>query len=146
MEDVKEGLTAKVVKQKKAEQIMKEYNDAMASGKTIEEIAAKMKVELSQPYPNVNFGSGSGVPDLGNDGNFLGTVAALKAKTFSKPIAGNEGVFVVYVDSKTDAPVQKDYKAQQAAQLATMSQRVDYEVYDALKQNANVTEHLVRFY
>jgi len=53
---------------------------------------------------------------------------------------------VVYVDSKTDAPAQKDYKAQQSSQVAQMAQRVDYEVYDALKQNANVTEHLVRFY
>ena len=145
MEDVKEGLTAKVIKKKKGEMILKEFADA-SSGKTIEDLATKMKVQLSQPYTNVNFGSGGGAPDVAQDGNFMGTVSALKAQTLSKPISGNDGVFVVYVDSKTDAPAQKDYKAQQSSQVAQMAQRVDYEVYDALKQNANVTEHLVRFY
>ena len=41
---------------------------------------------------------------------------------------------------------QKDYKAQQTQMVSQMSSRVDYEVYDALKKNANVEEHLVRFY
>ncbi len=146
MEDVKDALTAKVIKKKKSEQLIKEAGDAASSGKTIEEVAAKMKVQLSQPYPNVNFASAPGVPDLASDGSFLGTVAGLKVKTMSKPIVANDGVFVVYVDSKTDAPAQKEYKAQQAVQISAITQRVDYEVYDALKQNANVTEHLVRFY
>ena len=117
----------------------------MAAGKTIEEIAAKMNLQVSQPVPNVNFSS-NGVPDLGNEPIFAGTVAALKAKSMSKAIAGSEGVFVLYVDSKVDAPAQKDYKAQQTSQLSQAAQRVDSEVYEALKQNANVTEHLVRYY
>ncbi len=145
MEDVKDALTAKVLKQKKGEQITKEFETAMAAGKTIEEIAAKMNLQVSQPVPNVNFTS-NGVPDLGNEPIFAGTVAALKAKSMSKAIAGSEGVFVLYVDSKVDAPAQKDYKAQQTSQLSQAAQRVDSEVYEALKQNANVTEHLVRYY
>ncbi len=146
MEDVKDVLATKALKKKRADLITKEYTDAMASAKTIEEVATKLKLQVSTPFPNVNFASGAGVPDLATDGNFLGTVAGIKAQTLSKPIIGNDGVFVVYVDSKTEAPVQKDYKAQQTSQLTTLTQRVDYEVYDALKQNANVTEHLVRFY
>ena len=144
-EDIKDALSSKVIKRKKGEQLLKEFNDAMASGKTVEEIAGKLKLQVSQPVPNVNFNT-AGLPDLGNEPLLVGTVAAMKAKSMSKAIAGSEGVFTVFVDAKTDAPAQKDYKAQQTAQLAQITQRVDSEVYEALKKNANVTEHLVRFY
>ena len=76
----------------------------------------------------------------------MGAVSALKAKSLSKPITGKEGVVVVFVDTKTDAPAQKDYKSQQTQELTQLGSRVDYEVYDALKKNANVEEHLVKFY
>jgi hypothetical protein len=64
----------------------------------------------------------------------------------SKPITGKEGVFLVYVESVTPSPAQKDYKAQQATEIQQIQPRVDYEVHDALKENANITEHLVKFY
>ncbi|MEI6487761.1 MAG: SurA N-terminal domain-containing protein [Bacteroidota bacterium] len=144
MEQVKDDLTAKVIKEKKAEQFTTEMTAAMAGGATIDAIAAKLKVAVEQ-VPSVNFNT-TAIPGSANEPVVTGTVAAMKGKSMSKPLVGKEGVIVVQVDAKTDAPAQKDYKAQQTQMVSQMSSRVDYEVYDALKKNANVEEHLVRFY
>ena len=144
MEQVKDDLTAKVIKEKKAEQFTTEITAAMAGGATIDAIAAKLKVAVEQA-PTVNFNT-TAIPGSANEPVVTGTVAAMKGKSMSKPLVGKEGVIVVQVDAKTDAPAQKDYKAQQTQMVSQMSSRVDYEVYDALKKNANVEEHLVRFY
>jgi hypothetical protein len=75
----------------------------------------------------------------------IGAVSVQKMKTISKPIAGKEGVFVVYVETVNEAAPMKDYKGAQTAQMQSLQPRVDYEVYNALKDNANVSEHLVKF-
>jgi peptidyl-prolyl cis-trans isomerase D len=144
MEEVKDALTEKVIKEKKAEMFTKEFNDAMAGGATIEAVASKMKLAVEQA-PNINFGTAA-IPGSTNEPAVIGTVAAMKAKSMSKPIAGREGVFLVMVDAVTPAPPAKDYKSQQAQEISQLEPRVAYEVFDALKQTANITEHLVKFY
>lgn len=144
LEEAKDALTEKVIKEKKAEMFTKEFNDAMAGGASIDAVAAKMKLAV-ETAPNVNFNTAA-IPGSTNEPAVMGVVSAIKAKTMSKAIAGREGVFVVYVDAVTEAPAQKDYKAQQTTEISQMQPRVDYEVYDALKESANITEHLVKYY
>jgi hypothetical protein len=52
----------------------------------------------------------------------------------------------VYTESVTAAPALTDYTTQQKMAISQLQPRVDYEVYDALKTNANIVEHLVKFY
>lgn len=141
LEQVKEELTAKVIKEKKAELLITEMS---AAGGQIEAIASKLSLNMEQAA-NINFNSNA-FGTAGGQPNVIGAISALKAKTLSKPLKGRDGVFVVYVESVTDAPAQKDYKAQQAAATAQLQPRVDNDVYDALKTSANIEEHLVKFY
>jgi peptidyl-prolyl cis-trans isomerase D len=143
LEQVKDEVTAKVVKQKKAEQFTNEFN-AAGTGAPIEALAAKMKLNVEQAQ-NVNFNTTT-IPGSGSQPNVVGAVSVLKSKAISKPLVGKDGVFVVYAESVTDAPAQKDYKTQQMAAVTQLEPRVDYDVYDALKTNANVVDHLVKFY
>lgn len=143
LEQVKDEVTAKVIQQKKAEQFSKELEEAMAGGVSIEALSEKTKLAMEQAQA-VNMGTNA-IPGSQSEPAVVGTVCGMKAKTMSKPITGKEGVFVVYVDAVTDAPAQKDYKGQQTALENQMQPRVDYEVYDALKDKANVVDHLVKF-
>lgn len=143
LEQVKENVTSEVIQQKKAEIFTKEFETASAGVTTIDAVSAKMKLLIEQA-PSVNFNTNA-IPGSSSEPKIMGAVCVQKAKTFSKPLAGKEGVFVVYVESITEAPAQKDYKTQQASAISQMQPRVDYEVYDALKENANVVEHLVKF-
>ena len=144
IESVKEDVTAKVVKEKKAEMFVKEFNSTIGTGTQIDALATKMKLNLEQAH-QINFNTPS-IPGAGNQPAIIGAVAVQKAKTISKPLVGKEGVFVVYVETATESPAQKDYKTQQAAAVAQLQPRVDYEVYDALKANANIVDRLFKFY
>ncbi|MCC6837488.1 MAG: peptidyl-prolyl cis-trans isomerase, partial [Bacteroidia bacterium] len=141
LEQVKEDVTAKVIKEKKIEMFAKEF---AAAGNTLEAIASKMQLNIEQAQ-NVNFNTAA-IPGSNSEPAVIGAVSVQKAGTLSKAIGGKEGVFMVFVDAVTPAPAQTDYKAQQQNLNSQLIPRVDYEVYDALKENANVTEHLVKFY
>lgn len=142
-EQVKEQVTAKVIQAKKAEIFTKEFTTAMAGNANIDAIGAAMKLVVEQA-PNVNFMTNQ-IPGSNSEPAVMGTVSAMKAKTMSKPIIGKEGVVVVYVESVMDAPVLKDYTGPQKSQMQNIQPRVDYEVYNALKENANIVEHLTKF-
>ena len=144
LERVKDDVKAKVIKEKKAEMLTNDFNTAMTGGIQIDALAAKLNLTATQAQ-NINFNTNA-IPEQGNQPAVIGVVTASKAKTISKPIAGRDGVFVVSIESRTDASAQKDYKAQQTAAMAQLTPRVDYEVYDALKLNAKIVDHLVKFY
>ncbi|HSH65677.1 MAG TPA: peptidyl-prolyl cis-trans isomerase, partial [Bacteroidia bacterium] len=143
MEQVKDELTAKVIKQKKGDQLAKEFETALAGNTTIDGLATKMNIPLLEAQ-GINF-STNALPNSSNEPAVIGRITAQKAQTMSKPIEGKEGVYVTYVVSKTNAPEQKDYLAQQKGAMAEAQARVDYEVYSALKENANIKEHFVKF-
>ncbi len=139
LEQVKEDAIAKVIKEKKAEMIAGEFNTA---GTQLDAIASKMGLNIEQA-DNINFFSNS-FGTAGGQPSVIGAVSALKAKATSKPITGRDGVFVVYVESVTEDPAQKDYKAQQTAATAQLQPRAESEVFEALKETAHIEEHLHR--
>jgi peptidyl-prolyl cis-trans isomerase D len=142
LEQVKEQVTAKVIKEKKGQQISKEFEAALAGG-TIETIASKVQQPVMEAQ-NVNF-SLNALPASANEPAVIGQIVTLKPQTLSKPIVGKEGVYVVYVTAKREAPAPKDYEAQQKGAMVESQARVDYEVYNALRENANIVEHFLKF-
>lgn len=143
LEFVKEDITSKVIKQKKGEQLAKEFETALAANTTLDALATKMSIPLLQA-DNINFSS-NGLPNSSNEPAVIGQISVQKAGVTTKPIIGKEGVYVVNVLSKKDAAPQKDYDAQQKGAMVEIQARVDYEVYNALKENANIQEHFVKF-
>jgi peptidyl-prolyl cis-trans isomerase D len=142
LEQVKEVVTAKVIKEKKAEMFIKEF-EAAQKGASIEAIASAMKLNVEQAN-TINFNTYA-IPGSSSEPVVIATASVLKAKTMSKPIAGNEGVFLVYVDAVNDAPALTDVKAQQNMQTMQAQYRVDNELFEALKEKAEISEHLVKF-
>lgn len=142
LEQVKEQVTAKVVQQKKAEIFTKEFASAMSGNANIDAIASIMKLPVEQAT-NVNFMTNQ-IPGSNSEPAVVGTISVMKAKALSKTITGKEGVFVVYVESVIEAPVLKEYTGPQKSQMQNIQPRVDYEVFNALKENANIVEHLTK--
>ncbi len=144
LETIKEELEAEVRKEKKAEQFIKEFEAALAGNPAIDALAGKMNapVETAQ---NVVFSAGS-IPGMGKEPEVLGTIAALKAATASKPVKGLSGVYVVYVDNVVEAPEVTDFAPAKKQLAQTLASRADYEVYEALKDKAEVKDNRVKFY
>ena len=144
LDQVKEEVTQKVLKEKKAAVFINEFNASIKAGDPIDAIAAKLKLTVEQAQ-QINFNS-TAIANAGNQPNITGAISVQKIKTISKPLIGNDGVFLIYAEAVKEAPAQKDYKAQQATAIGQLQSRVEFEVYDALKRNANIVDNIFKFY
>ena len=70
----------------------------------------------------------------------------MKPGQVSKPILGDAAVFVVSVDKFTEPAATKDYSANQKQLADQRKQRSEYEVFNALKEKANVEDNRGKFY
>lgn len=140
--DIREELEAEVRKEKKAEQFIKEFNEAGASD--IQALADKMNLPV-EVKENVSFSSSS-LPGMGRELEVIGAASVLAPNTLSAPIKGQQGVFVVVVDSRAEAPAVDSYANNARTVNAALASRVDYEVFEALKKRADVKDNRSRFY
>ena len=137
---VKEDVSAKVKRDKKAKKFLDEFTAAGSS--TIDALSTKMKLRVDTAS-NVLF-SGFSLGNSGREDAVLGALSSIGKNKVSKPIKGEQGVYVVQVQAVNEKPV-KDYKANQKNLMASFSSRVDYEVYNALRKMANIEDHKARF-
>jgi peptidyl-prolyl cis-trans isomerase D len=144
MDQVADDVKAKAIKEKKAEMLIADFDSKANGATTIEAVAEKMKLSITDA-PNVNFNANF-IPNVGNEAFVIGYSTAMKAKALSKPLKGTDGVYVVYVDAVVAAPAVADYKTQQNTLKTQLQGRVDFDVYDALKANANIVDKLIKFY
>jgi peptidyl-prolyl cis-trans isomerase D len=140
-EDVKEEVAMRVRKEKKGEMLLKEFA-AAANAKTIDEVAAALKLTVVR-QENMDFGP-SMVDQFGHDEVFVGKAFGSKTGTVSKAFAGELGVymFVLTAERRDAAPV--DFVAQRQDIERQITGRSDYEVFNVLKEKANIEFHKSR--
>jgi peptidyl-prolyl cis-trans isomerase D len=127
---------------KKAAMFMEEFTKAGATA--IDALGTKLNLPV-ELIDNINFSAFS-VPNLGRELNVLGNVFALKENQISKPIKGTQGVFVVVVDKTTPAADTKDYTASKKQLQQKLQYSVDTDLFQAMKEIANVVDNRVKYY
>ncbi len=142
LEDVKDEVRTLAIKDKKAENFKAEFNTKAGGSKNIEEIAAKLGLEAKK-QENLVLASHN-IEGLGHDDILLGTALGTKAGATSKTIAGDNGVFMLNVTALTEGKLPQDYKMQKMQMDQAIGGRSDYEVFNALKENANIEDHKSR--
>lgn len=143
LEDVKDDVTAKTIREKKAENFINEFNTKASSSKSIDDVAAKMGLTVDKSE-NLTF-SAYNVATVGREDALIGTATSMKAGSISKPLKGDIGVFVVSVASVNEGTLPKDFKNKQKEVEQMSINRVDYDMYDALKEKANIEDHRGKF-
>jgi peptidyl-prolyl cis-trans isomerase D len=125
--------------EKKADMLSKELVDAS------EISALSTKTGLTVENVNVTFASPA-IAGIGLEPKVVGAAWSLTPGQLSKPIAGNNGVFVVSVDKKVDAgePNLSEIRLSESRGIAA---KVDNgAVYNALKEKADLTDNRTKFY
>jgi peptidyl-prolyl cis-trans isomerase D len=143
LEDVKDDVTAKAIRDKKAETFIKEFETKAGASKSIDDIASKMGL-TAEKADNLTF-SAYNVAAIGREDALIGTATSMKMGATSKAIKGDNGVFVVNVASVTEPVLPKDFKGKQQEIERMNNGRVDYEMFDALKEKANIEDHRGKF-
>ena len=136
-------MTAKTIRDKKAETFMTEFKSKAGASKSIDDIASKLGL-TAEKSENLTF-SAYNVAVIGREDALIGSASAMKAGSTSKAIKGDNGVFVVNVLSVKDAVLPQDFKAKQKEIEQMNTGRVDYELFDALKEKANIEDHRGKF-
>lgn len=143
LEEVKDDVTAKAIRDKKAETFITEFNTKAGSAKTIDEVASKMALPVEKS-DNLTFAAYN-VMNVGREDALIGTATALKAGAISKVVKGETGVFMVSASSVNEGTLPKDFKNKQKEIEQMNAGRVDYNLYDALKEKANIEDHRGKF-
>lgn len=143
LEDVKEEVTVNAIREKKAQDIIAEFNSKTAGAKTASDVASKMGFSVEKAE-NLTFSSFN-VPSVGREDALIGYASSSKVNVLSKPIKGENGVFVLAVTSVNEGTLPKDFKNKQKEMEQQSAGRTDYEMYDALKEKANIEDHRGKF-
>ena len=143
LEDVKEVVTAKAIRDKKADTFIAEFASKAGASKSIDDIASKMNLPIDKAE-NINFVSYN-VATLGRDDALIGTITAMKNGAVSKAIKSENGVFVAAITSVNEASLPKEFKNKQKEMEQMNGGKVDYELYEALKEKANIEDHRGKF-
>ncbi len=144
MEAVKDQVTAGALKIKKADKLIENFNTKAAGATSIDAMGQKMNLPVS-PADNITF-SNPYLQGVGSEPRLVGTIFAMKAGQVSKPIRGENSVFVFVVNKFNEPAAVKDYSANQKQLADGRKQRSDYEVFNALKEKANVEDNRGKFY
>lgn len=144
LEEVREDVTKKAIRDKKAEQFMAEFTSKAGASKSIDDIAAKMNL-IVEKADNLTFSSYN-IPAIGREDALIGTATAMKNGAMSKVIKGDNGVFVVFINAVNEAALPKDFKGKQKELEQAANGRVDYEMYDALREKAEIEDHRGKFF
>jgi len=141
---VKEKIEASVRIEKKAEQFIAEFDKVMATETNFENIAIKVNEQVLD-IDDLTFGMNT-IPGLGRENELIGTTTTLKANEISKPLKGRSGVFLVKVKEVIEAPAITDYTASKNKLIGSYTGTVDTDVFEALKENANIENRVAKMF
>ncbi len=142
LEVLKDGIKPLVIREKKAELIIKRINSKFASLKDINQILSEYKGKIDTV--DIAFASAN-IPGYGHEPKVTGQVFTMKKGQISAPIQGEQAVFVVIFDSFKDAPATTDYENQRRQMAMTFQSRAG-QIPSLLENKAKITDNRLIFY
>jgi len=140
--DVLDEVKPLAIKDKKAQSFLAEFSSKAGNAKAIEDISSKLGLEIKTQENSIL--SNRNVDGIGFDDIMVGTAIGLKSGVTSKATIGNNGVFVLKVTKLEESKIPEDLKMQKMQLNQANGGRADYEVFNALKEMANIEDHKSR--
>ena len=142
VESVRQRIEREIMNIKKAEMLIAQFETAIAESADMSEIAEKMDATV-QNAENITFASFS-VPGAGSEPVLVSLAVNSPIDEISKPLKGNNAVFIVQVTSEQPVEVQPDPVIMQLTNTAT--QGIDHQMMETIKKNAKIKDNRARFY
>ncbi|GAA0891537.1 SurA N-terminal domain-containing protein [Fulvivirga kasyanovii] len=143
LENVKTEITARVKNQLKGEQIINKLNGLSGS---LEEMASKYGADAnvyssSDLKLNVN-----SLPNVGYDPKAVGRAFSLEKGQKTEPFASENGVLIIEMQNKTNAPEVADYSAYKNQLQQNVKNRTSFGITEAIKEYAQIEDQRYKFY
>ncbi|OFY66188.1 MAG: hypothetical protein A2V64_10410 [Bacteroidetes bacterium RBG_13_43_22] len=141
--DVENDIRFILLKDKKAEVISAEFVKNSQEGKTLEDIAYTMGLNV-QEATQVTFRSYS-IPGAGSEPALIAAASAARQGVVAGPVKGENGVYMIFVNSLTTKEAE-DLKLLRERLEATYQMRGNYEAFEALRKGADIVDKRYKFY
>ena len=143
-ENVKESIRPKVIKEKKAEQLSARVQEVLDGGASdINAVVSALGTDLKTQ--EITFSTAT-LTTFGNEPRVIGVMSAMEQGELSGPIDGNLGVYVAQVQSVKPYAELPSYAQQQARSQGVLRRQVQNQVYEALKEQAEIEDNRPKFY
>ena len=143
LDAVKKQIEPTVRNHVKAKQLIDKFQLAIGGGATIDQVAQKTSTKV-EPVQNVVFANPV-IPGVSLEYKVVGTMFGLQPNKLSKPIEGQHGVYVVVIDNFVNpAPLTNTIRERQQISQA-LAQRSQGQLFEALKDKANVKDYRSKF-
>ncbi len=144
IENVKVDVEREVKKQKKAAYLITKIEAAKSGASTLQTVADALSTEVRESV-NADFSAYS-IPGLGFEPEVQGTIASLTKEQISNPIEGNRGIYLVKVKNVVEPAENINLNRERSSLSTSISSRVRYEVYNAIKETADIKDNRSTFY
>ncbi len=143
LDAVKKDIEPAVRIQVKGKQLSDKLQSALNGASNIDQVAQKAGSKVT-PLQNIVFANPV-IPGSSAEYKVIGTVFGAQPNKLSKPIEGQQGVYVISLDSFTN-PAQLTNNVREKQTLGqALLQRSQGQVLDALKDKANVKDNRAKF-
>jgi peptidyl-prolyl cis-trans isomerase D len=143
MKDVENDIRFVLLKDKKADLLSAEFKKNNSSGKTIDDIARTMGLNV-QEATQINFRSFT-LPGVGTEPALIAAASVAKQGTVAGPVKGTNGVYMLAANAVTPSQGE-DLKIVQNRLKINFQMRGNYEAYEALRKGANIIDKRYKFY
>lgn len=139
LDAVKKQIEPAVRNEVKAKQLDEKFQAALSGSSSIDLVAQKTGTK-AVPVQNIVFANPV-IPGQSAEYKLIGSIFGSKPNTLSKPVNGQQGVFVYFVDGFTN-PAALTNNVRQKQQISqVLEQRAQGQILEALKDNANVKDN-----
>ncbi|MDG1396429.1 MAG: SurA N-terminal domain-containing protein [Flavobacteriales bacterium] len=143
LEEVKTQVEIALKKEKSGKALLEEFNTTIGSATTIEEVATAMDLKAEQV--NTMSFSSNAIPG-GFEPNVVGAFYGIEKGQLSKPVIGNNGVYVVYADDFIASKAPKDLTSLKKQLDGQIKPRANFEATNALRELTDIEDNRAKFY
>jgi peptidyl-prolyl cis-trans isomerase D len=140
---IKKQIEPAVRNKVKARMLTEKFNAALKGSSNIDQVAQKAGSKVT-PVQNIVFANPI-LPGVSAEYALIGTIFGSQPNKLSKVVEGQQGVYVFVVDSFINpAPLNNSVRERQQIAQALI-QRAESQVFEALKDKANVKDNRAKF-
>lgn len=143
-DEIKTDIEVAVRKEKAAEFIIQDFEKGMAGTTDLTQIASNLKLTVTTT-PQVNF-SNLSIPGLGFEPAIVGNIIAMKKDELSRPIKGNNAVYVIKIKDVTEPGENLDVEKERDFLKRSLQSKTSYMPYNVLNELANIKDNRSKFF
>ncbi|NDV46772.1 hypothetical protein D0T49_06900 [Paludibacter sp. 221] len=144
VEKVSADIKSEIVKEKKADYMIKNISEKMAANKSLTSLAQQLDVDVKEAE-NVSFASYQ-FGAAGFEPYVIGKSLTVNLNEVSAPIKGNSGVYVVMPTKITEGTEEFDATSEIEQLNSRYMYSLSYMIYENMRKNAEIVDNRATFY